>query len=71
MRLALTCQLADERAGAEPDNDIARRFAGGVRVLFLDALVLPEGHSLFDGGADAASIALTARKRQAEASWTL
>ena len=58
MRLALTCQLADERAEAEPDNRMARNYAEAVGQLFVDCLALPEGHPQFEGGAQAASFAL-------------
>lgn len=67
MRLALTCQLADERAEAYPDDRLACSYAEAVHLLFLDCLALPEGHPQFDGGAEAASFALVATKPGAQA----
>ncbi|MFP4209551.1 MAG: hypothetical protein ACLFSC_12975 [Wenzhouxiangella sp.] len=67
MRLALTCQLADERAAACPNDRLARRYAEAMHLLFLDCLALPEGHPQFEGGAEAASFALVAREAETEA----
>jgi len=47
MRLAVTCQLADERAAANPDDRVAALHAEGLAELFYDALDLPENHPLF------------------------
>ncbi|NDY96825.1 hypothetical protein G3I74_13915 [Wenzhouxiangella sp. C33] len=48
MRLAVTCQLADERAAANPDDLTAARYAEALADLFYDALDLPDGHPLFE-----------------------
>jgi hypothetical protein len=62
MKLSLTCQLADERAQAHPEDRLAQTFAEGVRLHLLDALDLPEGHEFFKEGAAGGSFALTSAK---------
>ena len=59
MKLSLTCQLADERAQAYPEDRLAQTFAGAIRLLLLDARDLPEGHELFEEGAAGGGFALT------------
>ena len=59
MKLSLTCQLADERAQAYPDDRLACTFSGAVRLLLLDALDMPEGHELFEKGAASGGFELT------------
>ena len=60
LRLAVICQLADERAQAHPDDRMSCLYAEAVRLLFLDAIEQPEGHALFDSSLDgqAAEVAI-------------
>lgn len=48
MRLAATCQLADERAAANPSDRTAANYSEAMAELFYDALELPEDHPLFE-----------------------
>ena len=54
-RVAVTCQLAEEESAADPMNCLARQYAKSARLLFDDAVRLPEGHDLFEAGFSAPS----------------